>query len=186
MDPPPALRQVVAQVHEALQAAGLPYAVVGRAAGAVWGSGQRPEQVDVVVKLEPGHADALIAGARSHGFETEAGLAELAAEHGDHLTLFPEEGPYVDVKPARGASDMAALRTAVERNVDGGEASLATLEETIARLLAEGTEEDVLAARRLLALHRAEVDPGYLGQRCEELGVAHLLREVQGEAPGPR
>jgi hypothetical protein len=172
---------IVGRFHRAMEQARLDYVLVGRSAAALWGATEVREEVDALVRLEPGGADKLLAAAKAGGFDAEPGLAALAVESGEHLSLF--SGPlYVDVKPARGASDLAALRTRVPMHIGPARVWAATLEETVARLLDEGTEASLEGARRLLRDHGAQVDAAYLGQRCEELGVAHLLREVQAEA----
>ncbi|MCA1814055.1 MAG: hypothetical protein LC624_08910 [Halobacteriales archaeon] len=178
------LGALAARLHRALEPQGLAYVLVGQAAAAHWGASVPVEQLDVLVKLDPGQADRLLAGAEAQGFEAESGLAALAVEQGDHLSLFsPGAEAFVDVKAARGAGDMAALRTRLGEDLGGERVSVATREECIARLLDAGSEPDLDAARELLGLHGAELDRGYLGQRCEELHVAHLLHELVDEVP---
>ena len=177
---------ILAKVHRAFSHAGVEYALVGRTAARLWGApfSDRLEEVEVLARLPPGDADDLVAAARVQGLDADPGLVSLAVESGEHLTLFPGGEAFVDVKPARGASDLAALRARVDMALDEAEVAVATVEETIARLLDDGDEAAVEAARFLASRRRAELDLGYLGQRCEELRVAHLLREVlEAEAP---
>jgi hypothetical protein len=171
---------VLAKVHRAFTDAGVEYALVGRTAARVWGAPVEPAQgeIEVLARIAPGEADDLLAAARAQGFDADPGLAELAVESGEHLTLFPGGEAFVDVKPARGASDLAALRARVDVVRDEAEVTVATVEETIARLLDAGDEESLVAARHLVREHRSMLDLGYLGQRSEELRVGALLREV--------
>jgi hypothetical protein len=179
---------LVARVHRAFSDAGVDYALVGRTAASLWEAPMGPRQhgsgqaeVEVLAFLPPGEVDGLLAAAAAQGFTTDAGLAAHAVEGGEHLTLFPREGgAFVDVKPARGASDLAALRARTEFPLGAGVVHAATLEETVVRLLDEGSQDSLDLAKALLQRWTGEVDPGYLGQRAEELRVGHLLREVGG------
>lgn len=175
---------VVERVHRAFADARLEYALVGRTAARLWGApaAERGE-VEVLARVLPGEADRLLAAAKAVGFEADAGLAGLALEGGDHLTLFPGGEAFVDVKPARGAADLATLRTRVALPLGDTDVMAAPVEDTVARLLDEGGEDNLEAARALLERHAGRLDEGFLGQRCEELRVAWLLREVRGEAP---
>jgi hypothetical protein len=179
--------RLLAAVDKVFEAAGVTYALTGRTAAALWGAPEAErEEVEVLARLAPGDVDDLLVTARAQGMGVDPGLAGLAAETGEHLTLFPSGATFVDVRPARGMHDMAALRTRLPHDAPAGRVWVCTVEETIARLLDEGTEDALLAAQRLRVRHAERLDLGYLGRRCEELGVAHLLREIAGEPTVPR
>jgi hypothetical protein len=173
------------RIHELFEAAEIPYALAGRSAAAWWGAPSGTQEVEVVARVEPEETSELLAAAAAHGFEVDGGLAFMAAESGEHLSLFPGSARFVDVKLAQGAADSAALRMRVKARTPRGPFWVASLEETIARLLDEETTEAIALAAKLWKHHFAGLDPAYLGQRCEELGVTRLLREIEDMVAPP-
>lgn len=169
---------LLVKIGRVFDRAGVEYALVGRSAARLHGASDGDLEVEALARLTEEDLDQVLAAARAAGLGVDAGLASLAVSEGEHLTLFPGGDAYVDVKPARSASDLATLRTRISVAVEGGVVMAASAEDTVARLLDQGDVGSFEAAREVLMAKAAELDRGLLGERCEELHVTHLLREA--------
>jgi predicted nucleotidyltransferase len=176
-----------------LEAAGVPFALIGGAALPAWGRIRATADADILLCMERGSS------------ESEAGLVRLVgalrvegfAHHdradrkrvGGFLILhfwFPIRSQGVSVRLDLLCSDDAShrevLRRAVRRRIDGLTVPVASCEDLVLLKLRAGRPIDTADARALLAINRGELDGRYLESRAAALGLGDALAQAWRES----
>lgn len=178
-------------VSRALEALGIPHAIVGSLASSLHGIPRSTNDADIVASMRPEQASPL-AQALGEAFYVDAEMIRDAVIHRSefnviHLgTMFKVD---VFVPRADPISRAQIARAAAVSVADGGlTLTVASAEDTVAQKLlwyrrgGETSERQWLDTLGVLAVKAKSLDLDYLRQTTEALGVSDLLDRALAEA----
>lgn len=175
---------VLSEVVSALDRRELPYFVTGSFAASVHGEFRATNDVDLVVRVTPVEARALVEDlAPAFIGDPDAAAASVAAGTSFNL-IHTESLLKVDVFPAVGAFNARAIARAVPLTLGAGMPPIrfATVEDVLVaklRWYELGGRESAVQRRDiqgLLRLNRERIDWAYVGGMAREAGVEGVLR----------
>jgi len=172
-----------------LEAAGMPYALVGGAAMPAWGRIRSTVDADFLLPIlgaaatDPSRVEAMVDGFRKEGFahmeradRTQAG--DLRILH-FWFPVRPEGlSVRVDVLLSSASEHAEVARRAIRRRIDGFEVCVASCEDLILLKLAAGRPIDLADATELWALNAATLDRAYLDRQAARMGVTAALANL--------
>jgi hypothetical protein len=183
--------RVALQMARIFEALGVPYALGGALASAVFGEPRATEDIDLVADLQPAHADALIAALGTAFYVPDDALRQAIARRSSFNVIQLETMRKVDVFVARASGlDQEQLgrrrRTVISPD---GEAALflATPEDLILQKLdwyrrgggvSDRQWRDVLG---LLKVQGGRLDRAYLERWAGALALTDLLTRAFGQ-----
>lgn len=165
----------LAEITAVLRRLGIRHALIGGWAVIAWGFVRASDDLDLLVELDPGKRKALLQAL------TKDWNAEWIAGGEDDpipglIRCTPGAGGLpIDLLPARGSHDLAALNRAVDVPLGDVTVRVVAPEDLIAMKLQAGGGQDYEDARRLLDLLSAHGDAAAIEARCAERGVTDRL-----------
>ena len=162
------LEQALSDVTHHLEAADLPYMVIGGLANAVWGVPRATVDVDITVSVAEGAIDAVIAGLGERFQSLVERPVDFVQSH-RVLPLRHPNGVRIDVIFALLPFEEEAIRRAVGRRVAGREVRFCTAEDLILHKVASERLRDRRDAEQIVRRRLGELDRDYLDPRIREL-----------------
>ena len=161
------LEETLVRLHRALEAAALPYMVIGGIANAQWGIPRATLDVDVTVWAEEAQlASAVEALCARFPPLTEEPLAFVRETRVLPLDI---SGVRADVLFGLLPYERSAIERAVERKVAGVPIRFCTAEDLILHKVISDRPRDLEDVRGILAAQRGKLDLGYLEPRIRKL-----------------
>jgi len=167
------LEQALADVAGHLEAASLPYMVIGGLANAVWGLPRATLDVDVTVWVPDAMIDAVVNRLAEVFRSLVDGPVEFVRRH-RVLPLAHPNGVRLDVIFGLLPFEEAAIRRAVPLEVGGRQVQFCTAEDLILHKVVSERPRDRQDAEEVVRRRAAELDREYLDPRVREL--ADLLQ----------
>lgn len=189
MSPADGIEHVTGRLVEALDAAAIPYFVMGGLAVTIWGLPRATFDLDLTLLLPVERTPALIAAVEAAGFEVDAPLRAgyrdvLAGMEKSSLAWTTAEGVRVEVDLffVTTAFQEAAFARRVRVPFVGGRTLwVVTPADLILFKLLAGRAKDLADVQNLLAVQGAP-EPGHLRGWAERLGVTARLEAALVEA----
>lgn len=164
----------------ALDAAEVPYVVVGAFAVSAWGRPRSTEDIDVILEVDQAKVEALVLAFGERDLTLRGEDLEAALREGSHATVFDERSIYhVDLRPATDADTRRTLSSSEQVELHGETIPVASPEETIAHKLLYASEQDIQDAEGIYARQADRLDRAILARRCKQLGVLEELRALE-------
>lgn len=169
--------QLLASIGDRLDAAGIPYMVVGSVAGSFHGEPRTTVDIDIVIDPTAGALRAFVDSLpRSEFYVDENAAAEAFTRRTSFNVIEQDSGGKVDLLVRR---DRPFSRTEFERrlhaSVFGRETPIATAEDTIIAKLewavAGESERQFRDVARILSVSGDSLDRAYLARWLSELGL---------------
>lgn len=171
------LEELAARIVAQLDAAGIPYMVVGSLASSYHGEPRMTRDIDVVIDPDADSLGLLVDRLRDGGLYADADAArEALAERNQFNVIDPPSGWKVDliIRKDRPFSREEFMRR-VEADLPIGRLHLASAEDTILAKLewarSGQSERQLQDAAGIVAVSGAELDLEYLDRWADELGV---------------
>jgi len=164
------LERLTALVARRLEAAGIPYMVIGGMANAVWGVARATVDVDVTVLLGPEHVARLLA-ALGEGFTPRSSDPEELARKTRVVPLVHSSGVQVDVILGLLPYEEEAVFRAVAVTVADTAVRFCTAEDLILHKIISTRERDLADVEALLLVRGDRLDRAYLDPRVHELAA---------------
>lgn len=186
------LSDLLRKVAEALDSAGVAYAVVGSLASIAYGEPRFTNDIDVVVDLQPSHVAAFCAQFPAPDFYLSRPAVESAVQTRSMFNiLHPASGFKVDCIVASDAFDRSELARAVARPTAGdrGVVRFATPEDVIVKKLEYfrlgESEKHLRDIAGIVQMQGERIDREYIRQWAERTNVldiweALLVRLAEG------
>jgi hypothetical protein len=168
------LEQVLAEVARALDAAGVPYMVIGGMANAIWGKPRGTLDVDITVGLSADDVPRLLAILGEQVANAPPDPGAFARDTGV-LPFTHRRGPRVELMLAFVSYAHEALARAVTIAIGGVPVKFCTPEDLILHKIISSRERDRSDVAALIALRRETLDRTYLDPHVHEL--AWLLED---------
>ncbi|GIV21589.1 MAG: hypothetical protein KatS3mg023_3340 [Armatimonadota bacterium] len=183
---------VTLRVTSVLESLGVPYAISGSLASALYGVARATQDVDIIADLQPAHVRSLVDRLTGE-FDIDDEVAAREVTRRGSFNLIHRESMFkVDIFVARehplDKAVLARARRQVLHNEPEVSASLISPEDAIvARLICYRQERqvsdkqwrDVVGMLRVLG---DTLDRTYLEQFAQQMGVQDLLRQAMAEA----
>jgi hypothetical protein len=179
------IQDFAAQVLRELEAAGIPYMVVGSVASSFHGDPRSTRDLDIVIDPEPKHLDRFVQRLTAAGLyaDSEVGREALNARTQFNV-VDPESGWKVDLivrKDRPFSREEFSRRT--EADLPFGRMSVATAEDTILAKLewarSGESERQLRDAAGIVAVSGPDLDLEYLDRWAAELGVHHDWERIR-------
>ena len=180
--------ELLADIAERLEAAGIPYMVVGSVAGSFHGEPRTTVDIDVVIDPTAEALRAFVDSLpRSAFYVDENGATEAFTSRTSFNVIDHGSGSKVDLLIRR---ERPFSRTEFERRLHatvlGREIPIATAEDmVIAKLewsVAGESERQIRDVGRILAVSGDSLDPAYLARWITELGLEEAFHRAEGLA----
>ena len=182
--------QLLAAIGDRLDAAGIPYMVVGSVAGSFHGEPRTTVDIDIVIDPTADALHGLVASLpRAEFYVDENAVAEALARRTSFNVIDQATGGKVDLLIRR---DRPFSRVEFDRrilaSVFGRETPIATAEDTILAKLewavAGESDRQLRDVARILAVSGAALDRAYLGRWVTQLGLEESFERAEGLAGG--
>lgn len=171
----------------AMDAAGVPYAIVGGIAVMAWGQPRATMDIGALVALEPDDIDRFAEAVEDESFQVDRHAVRTAFEDRSHVTVFDQGSAYhVDVKLALDAEERAEVEAAVVVPFEGGDLRIAPPEDVVAWKLRFGAPQDLQDARSIVVRQGDDLDLDRLVSVAVRLGVDKELERLMADVEGPR
>ncbi len=165
---------------EAVEAAEIPYVIVGGFAVAAWGDPRGTRDVDALVEIDDEEMPKLVEELAARDLTVDPRDIRDAMREGGHATVFDEHSIFhVDLKPAVDEVTRASIRGGVRMKLLGVEVVFSAPEDVVAHKLRFGSDRDIEDAETILERQRDRIDLPALRERCQELGVLDRLEAVR-------
>lgn len=176
------IEEVALAFDRAMDAADVPYVIVGGIAVMAWGQPRATMNIDALVALAPDDVDRFAEAAGAESFQVDRYAIQQAFEDQSHVTVFDQESAYhVDVKLAMSAEERAEVEAAVVVPFEGGDLRIAPPEEVVAWKLKFGAPQDLQDARSVVVRQGGDLDMGRLVSLAGRLGVEKELERLMAD-----
>ncbi len=187
---PQPFHEMLRRLHRVLESLGVPYAILGGLAAALWGIARTTVDVDVILLVPPEQMPALLRAFHEEGFAVSP-MALQRLQEGRPVKLAFTRRFSVDLRSASLQLDVQAIRRAREFVLFGIPLRFVAPEELIAYKLARWEPIDQNDVRGVLEAQRDHLDFEYLETAirglAEEAGLPelwlrwiHLKEEILG------
>lgn len=186
------VREVLNHVWSALKPLGHPCALMGGIALAVWNHPRATRDVDILIGVDSGHAETVVAHLCACGCRPKR-MPPITAVGTHHFVqfLYTPPGEFYEVQfdllLAESELQKSAIARRVKREVPGVEGSIDVLhcDDLILFKLLAGRIIDMADAAMLLRENRDAIDLDYLRDWVARLGLEHECEQTWQEAfPG--
>jgi hypothetical protein len=177
-DPAPELRQTLFRLAELLEAEGVVYMIVGALAVAMWGRPRATADVDVTLRVDTEHLEALATRAERVGLTIDHEWLEWQPLLRAHHRRLTGPGAVVDLMRARDAHEDEALERRRYLPIDQRPLPFVAPDDLILMKLKAGRPRDFEDAMSVLIAQRETIDDRYMFDWSRRLGLADELSYV--------
>ena len=178
------LRQTLFRLADLLDADGVVYMIVGAFAVAMWGRPRATADIDVTVRTDAEHLEALAARAARVGLAIDREWLEWQPLLRDHHRRLTSPGAIVDLMRTRDVHEDEALERRRYLPIDQRRLPFVAPDDLIVMKMKAGRPRDFEDALSVLIAQRETIDEGYMVDWARRLGIAdelsYLLREAGG------
>ncbi len=160
----------LAGVARCLNELGVPYAIIGGLANAVWGEPRSTLDIDVAIRVEDERVAQVIAQL-AHRFHSMTSDPQAFVKRTSVLPLRSDAGVRIDVVFARLPFEEDVIRRAVAIDVGPAQVRFCTAEDLILMKIASERQRDQDDARGVAVRRKRELDLNYLEPRIRELSL---------------
>jgi len=178
------LRQTLFRLADLLDADGVIYMIVGALAVAMWGRPRATADIDVTLRTDAAHLEALAARAEGVGLAIDREWLEWQPLLRDHHRRLTRPGAIVDLMRTRDVHEDEALERRRYLPIDQRRLPFAAPDDLIVMKMKAGRPRDFEDAMSVLVAQQGILDEAYMVDWARRLGIAdelsYLLREAGG------
>ncbi len=175
----PNLRPTLGDIAAALNAAAIPYAVIGGVAAAGWGVPRTTTDIDITIGSTAAAAQQVIAVLGDRIVSLPEDPTSFAADTGV-LPFLHRSGVRVELMLSTNPFALDAIARSIAIDVEGVPVRFCSPEDLVLHKIISERERDRADVAALIELRRDTLDRAYLDPRVHEL--AEVLAEPQIEA----
>ena len=178
------LHRILFRIIDLLDADGVVYMIVGAFAVAIWGRPRATADIDVTLRADAEHLEALAARAARVGLAIDREWLEWQPLLRDHHRRLTSPGASVDLMRARDVHEDEALERRRYLPIDQRRLPFVAPDDLIIMKIKAGRPRDFEDAMSVLVAQRETIEEGYMVNWARRLGIAdelsYLLREASG------